>query len=147
MKKQLKLVTLKVGRYPLSTLCIVLVWILSLIPFPETPFDTIELADKWTHFIMYGGTSLVMWCEYWRRHRHHRSPLAAHLPKLWLWAGIVLSLMGGLLELLQSYCTTTRNGDWLDLLADAIGALGICLLGTLLVKTLNAKHETLNSKH
>ena len=67
MKKQLKIVTLKAGRYPLSTLCIVLVWILSLIPFPETPFDTIELADKWTHFLMYGGTSLIMWTEYWHR--------------------------------------------------------------------------------
>lgn len=125
MKKQLKLVTLKVGRYPLSTLCIVLVWILSLIPFPETPFDTIELADKWTHFLMYGGTSLIMWTEYW--HRHH----AADLGRLWTWAGIILSLMGGLLELLQSHCTTTRNGDWLDFLADAIGAIGVCLLGTL----------------
>ena len=38
--------------------------------------------------------------------------------------------MGGLLELLQSYCTTTRNGDWLDFLADGIGAIGICLVGT-----------------
>ena len=134
MKKQLKIVTSTVRRYPLSMLCIVLVWCLSLMPFPETPFATIELADKWTHFIMYGGTSLVMWCEYWRR--HHRADLC----KLWIYAGVCLSLMGGLLELLQSYCTTTRNGDWLDLLADAIGALGICLLGTLLVKTLNAKH-------
>lgn len=125
MKKQLKIVTLTVCHYPLSVLCIVLVWILSLIPFPETPFDTFELADKWTHFLMYGGTSLIMWAEYW--HRHH----GADLGRLWTWAGMVLSLMGGLLELLQSYCTTTRNGDWLDFLTDAIGAIGMCLLGTL----------------
>ena len=125
MQKQLKNVIRSIRHYPHSTLCILLVWALSLTPFfPETPFDTVELADKWTHLIMYGGTGFVMWYEYWRR--YHR----ADLGKLWIYAGIGLSLMGGLLELLQSYCTTTRNGDWLDFLADGIGAIGICLVGT-----------------
>lgn len=134
MKKQQKKVTSTVRRYPFSTLCIVVIWLLSLTPFfPETPFDTVELADKWTHFIMYGGTSFVMWGEYWRRH----SPSTLHLPpstlsKLWLWAGVGLSLMGGLLELLQAYCTTTRSGEWLDFGADSIGALGVCLIGTVI---------------
>ena len=29
--------------------------------------------------------------------------------------------MGGLLELLQAYATTTRNGDWLDFAANTTG--------------------------
>lgn len=129
MKKQQKIVTATVRRYPFSTLCIVLVWALSLTPFfPETPFDAVELADKWTHLVMYGGTALVMWCEYWRQHRR---PLAFRLSRLWLIAGVALSLMGGLLELIQAYCTTTRSGEWLDFVADSIGALGICLIGSL----------------
>lgn len=143
MKKQLKNATATARRYPLSTLCLVLIWGLSLTPFfPETPFDTVELADKWTHLVMYGGTASVMWVEYWRRHApftqhpspntRHPTPLTHHLSKLWLWAGICLSLMGGLLELIQAYLTTTRSGEWLDFVADSIGALGVCLIGTLL---------------
>jgi VanZ family protein len=32
-------------------------------------------------------------------------------------------LLGGLIELLQAYCTTTRSGEWLDFFADSIGVL------------------------
>ena len=47
-----------VSRYPLSILCVVLIWILSLMPFfPETPFDQVEFIDKWTHLVMYGEPS------------------------------------------------------------------------------------------
>jgi hypothetical protein len=137
MKKQLKNAIATVCRYPFSTLCLVLVWALSLTPFfPETPFDTVELADKWTHLVMYGGTAFVMWVEYWRRH----APNTQHLSKLWLWAGIGLSLMGGLLELIQAYLTTTRSGEWLDFVADSIGALGVCLIGTLLSVFFSRRH-------
>ena len=126
MKKLLKIVISKAKRYDISVRCIGLVWILSLIPyFPETPLDNVVLIDKWTHFIMYGGTGGVMWLEY--LYRNHR----ANYGRLWLWVGVGLSLMGGLLELLQEYCTTTRSGEWLDFVADAIGALGACLIGTI----------------
>ena len=128
MKKQLKIVMQGLRRYPFSALCILLIWVLSLTPFfPETPLDDVEFIDKWTHLVMYGGTSLVVWLEYYRR---HRSPLTAHLGRLWLWAGVGLSLMGGLLELLQAYCTMTRSGEWLDFGADSVGALGVCLVGS-----------------
>lgn len=128
MKKLLKNAISKARRYPFSMCCIGFVWILSLTPFfPETPFDNVMLIDKWTHFIMYGGTGGVMWMEY--LYRNHR----ANYGRLWLWAGVGLSLMGGLLELLQAYCTTTRSGEWLDFLADSIGALGVCAIGSLMV--------------
>ena len=32
-------------------------------------------------------------------------------------------LMSGLLELLQEYCTTTRAGEWADLIANSLGTL------------------------
>jgi hypothetical protein len=38
--------------------------------------------------------------------------------------------MGGVIELVQAYCTTNRSGEWLDLAADAIGctlAIGVGL--------------------
>ena len=150
MKKQLKNAIATVCRYPLSTLCIILIWALSLTPFfPETPFDTVELADKWTHLVMYGGTAFVMWVEYWRHQAHLQKTsgrrvgtnlLTSHLSRLWLLAGVCLSLMGGLLELIQAYLTTTRSGEWLDFVADSIGAFGICLIGTLLSLVFSRRH-------
>ena len=127
MKKTLKTILTTARRYPYSTLCIVVVWALSLTPFfPEVPLTNVAFADKWTHFIMYGGTAGVVWLEYWHRHR------GVDYTRLWLWAGIGLSLMGGLLELMQAYCTTTRSGEWLDFVADSVGAIGASAIGTLL---------------
>ena len=37
------------------------------------------------------------------------------------WTYVVV--YGGVIELLQAWCTRTRTGDWLDWLADMIGAM------------------------
>ena len=119
-----------VKKYPFSVTCICLVWILSLLPFfPETPLDNVEFIDKWVHFIMYGGTCLIIWVEYIRRH------LSPDYEKLFFWAWLAPVIMGGVLELMQAYCTTTRNGDWLDFAANATGVTlaGIVgLVGTII---------------
>ena len=119
-----------IRKYPFSVTCICLVWILSLLPFfPETPLDNVEFIDKWVHFIMYGGTCLIIWLEYTLK---HKSP---DYEKLFFWAWLTPVMMGGVLELMQAYCTTTRNGDWLDFAANSTGVTiaGIVgLIGTLL---------------
>jgi len=111
-----------IKKYPLSVFCIALIWVLSLVPFfPETPLDGIDFVDKWTHLVMYGGTALVIWWEYvrhtpsfkWEKTLFHFS----------LFTFIFLTAMGGLLELIQAHCTTTRSGEWLDFWADGAGAL------------------------
>ena len=103
-----------IKKYPFSAICISLIWILSLLPFfPETPLDDVAFIDKWVHFIMYGGTCLVIWVEYVQK---HKSP---DYEKLFFWAWLVPVIMGGVLELMQAYCTTTRNGDWLDFAANS----------------------------
>ena len=124
-----------VRKYPLSVLCIVLIWTLSFIPFfPETPLDDVQFIDKWTHLVMYGGTALVIWWEYARHTpfachtQTFRSENTHHLSSTThfhfsLFTFIFLTAMGGLLELIQAYCTTTRSGEWLDFLADSLGAL------------------------
>ena len=116
-----------VRRYPLSLVCIALIWVLSLTPFfPETPFDDVQFIDKWTHLVMYGGTTAVVWWEYLRS--HHR----ADFRRLLLWGGMAMVALGGLMELLQAYCTTTRSGEWLDFLADSAGVLIGILVGMLM---------------
>ena len=107
-----------VRNYPLSCLCILLIWVLSLTPFfPETPFDDVQFIDKWTHVVMYGGTCVVLWAEYFRQH------VTIDIEKTLFWAVLMPAAMGGLLELLQAYCTTTRSGEWLDFWADSAGVL------------------------
>jgi VanZ family protein len=124
MAKMVKNLMFNLRRYPLSVVCIVLVWLLSLTPFfPETPFDKETFIDKWTHLVMYGGTTLVVWGEYARSHQR------ADVRRLLLWGWLALVAMGGLLELLQAYATTTRQGDWLDFAANTVGVTLGALVG------------------
>ena len=107
-----------VRKYPLSLLCILLIWVLSLTPFfPETPFDDVQFIDKWTHLVMYGGTCSVIWFEYLLHHR------TIDWGKILLLSVVGMTLLGGLMELLQAYCTTTRSGEWFDFWADSLGVL------------------------
>jgi VanZ family protein len=114
-------------NYPFSCLCIAVVWYLSIwfMPPEKMELPDISFLDKWTHMVMYGGTCSVIWWEYLRRHTQLR------WGKLLMWAWLAPALMGGLIELVQAYCTTTRSGEWLDLIADAVGctlAIGIGII-------------------
>ncbi len=132
----IKIVRKYVRKYPLSILCIALIWVLSLTPiFPETPLDGVPFIDKWTHFVMYGGTCLVIWWEYRRQH------LRPDYGKLFLWAWLAPIVMSGVLELLQEYATTSRNGDWLDFAANAVGVTMGCILGFLLIVIKSGKKD------
>ena len=74
--------------YPLSTFCILLIWVLSLTPFfPETPLDNVDFIDKYTHFIMYGGTCAVIW---WEHLRHCRKIHPFH----YVWRNVCRYLVG-----------------------------------------------------
>lgn len=106
--------------YPASWCCIIAIWVLCLIPLPETPLNEVRFFDKWTHLVFYGGLCLVLWAEYGHRH-------AAIQWRRALCGTIVAPLiMGGLVEVAQAYCTFgIRNGDFIDWIADAVGvALG-----------------------
>jgi VanZ family protein len=107
-----------IRKYPFSVFCILLIWLLSLTPFfPETPLDGVQFIDKWTHLVMYGGTTSVIWWEYLRLHQR------VNWHRVLLLAVVGMVLLGGLMELLQAYCTTTRSGEWLDFWADSVGVL------------------------
>lgn len=109
-------------RYPLTILVVCSICLLSLCKMPETELDDVPFIDKWTHLIMYGGLCSVIWFEYARHHR----PVVLR-PHLWLTVLFPLAL-SGLMEVLQEYCTETRNGDWLDMAANSVGvALGTAL--------------------
>lgn len=129
-----------IKRFPLTTLTVIAIWILSLMPVKELHLEDIDLSDKTAHFLMYGGLSLVACLEYlYYRKRHQDYASASKLGLNLLLRGLILpALMGGLLELLQAYCTNgNRSGDWLDAVANSIGAiLGyiLSLVSTLFIK-------------
>ena len=115
-----------IKRYPLSILCIALVWYLSIwfMPPEELELPSINFLDKWTHFVMYGGTCSVIWLEYLRHHA------TIDKKKLFWWAWLAPVVMGGLIEIVQGTCTETRSGEFMDFIADAVGctlAIGVGL--------------------
>ncbi len=116
-----------IKQYPLSFICMVVIWILCLVPIPETPLSQINMVDKWTHLVMFGGWCTVLWVEYGLHHRE------INIKRAIPYAIIFPILMGGLIEVVQQTCTGgNRSGDFIDFIADAIGvafgaAIGIPL--------------------
>ncbi|HBN46754.1 MAG TPA: VanZ-like protein [Prevotella sp.] len=116
-------------EYPLSWICTAIIWVLCLIPIPETPLSDISMIDKWTHFVMYGGLCLIVWGE----HAYRNATLSKRF--LWTWAFAAPLVMGGLVEVVQATCTGgRRSGDVVDWLADGIGVLIGQVLGMLLAR-------------
>ncbi|WP_207153157.1 VanZ family protein [Prevotella herbatica] len=116
-----------VTKHPFSSLCVLIIWILCFIPIPETPLDKISMIDKWTHIVMYGGTCGVIWLEHLAKYKRVK------WNKIIIWALLAPILMGGLIEILQKYCTGgMRSGEWLDFAADTIGVGLAFIIGSLL---------------
>lgn len=112
-----------IKQYTLSFICMVVIWILCLVPIPETPLSQINMVDKWTHIVMFGGWCTVLWLEYGLHHR------VINMKRAIPYAIIFPILMGGLIEIVQQTCTGgNRSGDFIDFIADAIGvAMGAAI--------------------
>ena len=107
-----------IKQYALSFICMVVIWILCLVPIPETPLSQINMVDKWTHIVMFGGWCTVLWLEYGLHHR------VINMKRAIPYAIIFPIIMGGLIEIVQQTCTGgNRSGDFIDFIADAIGVL------------------------
>lgn len=101
-----------VHYYPLTIFVLIAVTTLCLIPINDPPLKDVPLIDKWTHMVLFGGICLVLYVEL---------SLNRQRP-LWM-AAVGAALYGGLIELMQKYLTTCRSGEWMDFVADAIGAV------------------------
>lgn len=121
---------------PLSILVIAAVWVVCMIPIPETPLDDVAMIDKWTHFVMYCTIVVVIMAEYGHRTK------AVNWRRLAV-GGIALPiLMGGLVELAQAYLTNgVRSGDWMDFLANTIGVFIGCAIGIPLALFLSRRNK------
>ena len=122
-----------IRRHPISVILILVIWYLSLFTPPKTELANVRFIDKWAHLLMYGSLAFVLWMEDWRVRKAYPSMPRA----LALYIGPVA--MSGLIELAQAYCTTDRSGDWLDLAANAIGALAGIVLSGMLTRKMRKK--------
>ena len=107
-----------VKRFPLTIVCVVLIWYLCLFRPPRVrELDDIVGFDKLVHISMYLGTCCVLWMEYFRAHCQWS------LTKRAIIAVIAPICMSGFIELAQEYFTTYRSGDWADFAANSFGVL------------------------
>lgn len=132
-----------IRRHIFSLLTLMLIAVLSLMAAQEFPQTDIQFADKWAHWVMYGFLTLVMGIDYVLRDEYlSTKPSASSAQRqryknkgagIWqlLVIAIIASVYGGLMELGQAYLTTSRHGDWLDVLANSFGAL--CALVLLII--------------
>lgn len=111
--------------YPLTLLVLVAVTTLCLMPINDPPLKDVPLIDKWTHMVLFGGICMVMFVEL----------SLNRCRQLWL-SLVCAALYGGLIELMQKYLTTCRSGEWMDFVADAIGAAIVYVIVRLIVRFL-----------
>lgn len=120
---------LHLRRYPITLLLAVSIVFLSLLPIPDIKMPVqVPLADKWTHMVMYGVLTLVIWFDYRRSHQQ------CNAWRLLLFAFLAPIAMGGILELMQAHLTTCRSGEWLDFVANTIGVCLGTIMGILMMK-------------
>ena len=122
-----------IRNYPLSLIFTIFIWVICLIPIPDTPLSEVHLIDKWTHIALYFILSSIIGHEYFSANKREKKKTLPQQLVLWEW--LVPVIMGGLVEIVQATCTNgVRNGDWLDFLADGIGSTLAFLIGLVLVK-------------
>lgn len=122
-----------IRNYPLSLIFTIFIWVICLIPIPDTPLSEVHLIDKWTHIALYFILSSIIGHEYFSANKRAQKKTLPQQLVLWEW--LVPVIMGGLVEIVQATCTNgVRNGDWLDFIADGIGSTLAFLIGLVLVK-------------
>lgn len=73
-----------------------------------------SLKDKTLHIWAYGLFALTLLFPLTRINTHHW--------RQYVITWVICCAYGAFIEILQSCCTTTRVGEWLDILANTIGA-------------------------
>ena len=115
----------KLKAYIPTVLAAALILYLSLLREPHfaMPLNGIvPYADKLMHALMYLILGAIV------AHDTYRLTSAATL-RIFIICLLSITAYGGAIELLQEYCFPPRHGEWLDLLADAVGAaagLALC---------------------
>lgn len=102
-------------HYPLTLLWFVAIYVVCLIPVPDTPLNSVVGIDKVVHLGMWFVASMIIWWEYWRAKKEWQPR------RPWLLTVVLPILCSGSIELIQPY--VGRSGDWWDFLFNSAGVL------------------------
>ena len=108
-----------IRRYPLSITIILLVTYLSFFKPPSTNLDKVVGIDKVVHMGMYFVMAGLLWWEFLQGRKQTKAPIW----HAWIGAFLCPLIYGGMVELVQEYCTTHRGGEWFDFLANSTGVI------------------------
>lgn len=103
--------------YPLTLAWYIFVYTVCLLPVPETPLNHVIGIDKLVHLALWFIASCIIWWEY------GRAPGYLRPRRAWWITCLLPVLSSGSIELLQSYATTCRSGDWYDFLFNSAGVM------------------------
>ncbi len=109
-------------RYWKTILCAAAIAVLSLAPLSAPSELQVPHADKWVHAAMYAALAVAAFLDVKQRFS---------LTKIAIFLLVLPIFYGGLMEILQEFCTPLRSGSWGDLAADVLGgwlATACCLL-------------------
>lgn len=110
---------------------------LTLVPRP-LPDDMPELfpgADKVVHALMFGALAGAIVLD------RRRGSDSLRWGRVALWSAVIASAAGGVIELLQGAMGMGREGDWMDFIADIIGAAIGAVIGGLTSEVLAKKPQ------
>lgn len=125
---------LRLPRWTFSTIVLLAILWLTLAPDPlpdDLEIPLFEGVDKVIHGIMMAGMvgALCIDISLQRSRKGHYRPLRLGLLLL---LALGVSVFGGGIELAQSAMAMGRGADWMDFLADAVGAFAAALIGLLI---------------
>lgn len=120
----------KLPRFSASVIVTAAVLYLTLFPKPlgGLRVPLFDGADKVVHFLMFFAMAAAYHFDYRKRSK------PVDEARLLGWLFIILSAVGGFIELAQWQMHMGRSGDWYDLLADIAGAFYGLLTAWLLTK-------------
>lgn len=107
---------------------------LSLWENPQMP-PMMQASDKVMHSIAYALLSISLMAAWIKTHAPIRS---YHSPVVIL---LAVTVYGGLIEVLQRFCTLTRTAEMADLIADFVGAFIGILIVILLYYIIPTSHR------
>jgi VanZ family protein len=104
-------------KYWVSILFVTAIFILCFMNTAPLPSPPVQNIDKYVHSLLFLGLSGVIFFDntsYLRK--------AISNVRIFLSSFLFPVLLGGVIEIMQTFLTSTRSGDWMDFLFDGIGA-------------------------